>query len=104
MENLEDIKVGDKVIVIRRYARRICKVERLTKTQIVVDGDKFRKSDGKSVNNYGWFSPFIRKATQELVAEVEEEEKRTKLLNEVYHTDWSKLRTDKLEEIHKLIN
>lgn len=104
MENLENIKVGDKVIVVKRYTRHVRKVKRLTKTQIVVDDDKFRKSDGKSVNNYGWFSPFIRKATQELISEVEEEEKRTKLLYEVYHTDWNKLRTDKLEEVYKLIN
>ena len=52
MENLEDIKVGDKVILYRRFQdRTVCKVDRLTKNFIIVEGRKYRKKDGLNPHN-----------------------------------------------------
>ena len=54
--NLENVQVGDTLIWNGRYIAdsRIVKVTRLTKTQVIVGLDKFRKSDGRSVGGSAW--------------------------------------------------
>ncbi|WP_293555744.1 hypothetical protein [Phascolarctobacterium sp.] len=47
MKELKDLKVGDKVIIYGAYGNRdVSAVERITKTLVVVKGNKYRKSDG----------------------------------------------------------
>nr|DAH67319.1 MAG TPA: hypothetical protein [Caudoviricetes sp.] len=47
MTELKDLKVGDKVIIYSEYGNRdISIIERITKTLVVVKGNKYRKSDG----------------------------------------------------------
>lgn len=104
MENLEDIKVGDKVILISRYSKKVCKVDRLTKTQIVVDGDKFRKLYGFSVGYRGWYSSVIRKASPEEIAKIEEINKRDMLIKKIKGYPLDKLSTEELEKVYELIN
>lgn len=104
MENLEDIKIGDKVILYRRYCKKVCKVERLTKTLVIVDGEKFRKADGLSTGDRGYYSSSISRATEEMIAKVEEENKRDMLINKIRHYPLDKLSTDELEKVYELIN
>lgn len=104
MENFEDIKVGDKVILYRRYKKKVCKVERLTKTLVIVDGEKFRKADGFSTGDRGYYSSSIGRATAEMIAKVEEENRRDLLINKISRYHWSVLSTDELEKVYELIN
>lgn len=47
MKELKDLVVGDKVVAYNKYDnRRIAIVERITKTLVVVNNIKYRKSDG----------------------------------------------------------
>lgn len=47
MKELKDLVAGDKVVVFDRYDnRRIAIVERITKTLVVVNNIKYRKSNG----------------------------------------------------------
>lgn len=47
MKEFKDLVVGDKVVVYDKYDnRRIAIVERITKTLVVVNNIKYRKSDG----------------------------------------------------------
>lgn len=47
MKELKDLVAGDKVVVYDRYDnRRIAIVERITKTLVVVNNIKYRKSNG----------------------------------------------------------
>lgn len=47
MKELKDLKVGDKVIIYSAYGNRdVSAIERITKTLVVVKGNKYRKSDG----------------------------------------------------------
>lgn len=47
MKELKDLVAGDKVVVYDKYDnRRIAIVERITKTLVVVNNIKYRKSDG----------------------------------------------------------
>ena len=46
MKELKDLVAGDKVVVFDRYDnRRIAIVERITKTLVVVNNIKYRKSN-----------------------------------------------------------
>ena len=75
-EDLSSLKVGDTVIVYGRYGSKgIATIDRITKTQIVVDdGTKFRKSDGMQVGHSMWSSySCIAIATKERVQKMERE-------------------------------
>ena len=46
MKELKDLQVGDEVLVIGRSCRRVAKIDKVTKTQIVVNNDRFRRGSG----------------------------------------------------------
>lgn len=54
---LKDLKAGDKVIIRNRWNDRIGTIERVTKTQIIVNGYKFRRENGSQINGDTW-TPF----------------------------------------------
>lgn len=104
MENLEDIKVGDKVILYRRFQdRTVCKVERLTKNFIIVEGRKFRKKDGFESGDCGIYVSSIGRATEQVIAEIEEENKRDAIISYIRNCRLSTLSTDVLEKVYELI-
>ena len=78
MKELEDLNVGDKVIVGGCYTRtRIRQVEKVTKKHIVVEGNKFSKEFGWIDGCSSYTSDHIRPASEEDIRRVEEEtEKR----------------------------
>ncbi len=50
MKTLNDVEVGDLLILNRRMDRQVVKVERTTKTQIIIGRcDKYRKDDGSFI-------------------------------------------------------
>lgn len=72
-EWLEGIKANDKVIMSRGHGAgtsSVCKVDRVTKTQIVIGSDRFRRKDGRRVGGDGWFSVRIEECTSEAVEEI----------------------------------
>ena len=102
MENLEDIKVGDKVILYRRFQdRTVCKVERLTKNFIIVEGRKYRKKDGFEAGDCGIYVSSILRATEQMIAE--EEHKSDVLISYIRKCRLSTLPTDVLEKVYELI-
>lgn len=46
MKELKDLVVGDDVLVSGMHHRCIAKVDKVTKTQIVVNGVRFRRDSG----------------------------------------------------------
>ena len=72
MENPEDIKIGDKVILYFDNAQYMCEVKRLFKNLVcTIGGDKFIKKDGTMVGAISNPPPYIREATQERILEFE---------------------------------
>lgn len=65
MNNMEHIKPGDQVVVVGRFSDALATVERVTKTQIVTDGGRWRRSDGDAVSRALFAITFIRDATDE---------------------------------------
>lgn len=46
MKELKDLVAGDDVLVVGMSCRRIAKIDKVTKTQIVVDNVRFRRNSG----------------------------------------------------------
>ena len=104
MENLEDIKIGDKVILYRRFQdRTVCKVERLTKNFIIVEGHKYRKKDGFEAGDCEIYVSSIGRATEQVIADIEEEHKRDVIISYIRNCRLSTLPTDVLEKVYELI-
>ena len=54
MKELKDLVVGDDVLVISRYYRRIAKVDKVTKTQIIANNARFRRDSGWQCGGDSW--------------------------------------------------
>ena len=65
MNNMEHIKPGDQVVVVGRLSDALTTVERVTKTQIVTDGRRWRRPDGFAVGRGPFDVGYIRDATDE---------------------------------------
>lgn len=74
MENLEDVKTGDKVIFCNGWDESVVTVTKVTKTQIHTGYSKYRKCDGRAVGADTWDRAMIKPYT-------EEAEKRIKIEN-----------------------
>jgi hypothetical protein len=67
----ENTQPGDEVIVHRPDGTLgLCKVERLTSTQVIVNGYRYRRSDGVRKGDSGWSLTVLHLPTPELRAEV----------------------------------
>lgn len=51
---LKDLKAGDKVIIYNRWNERIGTIDKVTKTQIIVNGYKYRRENGSQINGDTW--------------------------------------------------
>lgn len=54
MKELKDLVAGDDVLVIGMHRRRIAKVDKVTKTQIVVNNARFRRDSGWQCGSNNW--------------------------------------------------
>ena len=82
MSKLEDLKVGDKVIVGGVYIHnRISQVERVTKKYIVVESVKYSKAFGWVAGCSSYSANHIRPASEEDIRRVEEETEKRNIVN-----------------------
>lgn len=106
-KEIKDLKVGDEVIMetygMSGKIRRIEKVERVTKTLVIVRGTKFKKGEGTPYGYHGYNPTFIRVATKELKEEISKEVMRKKIIQTIEKVDIRKLPLEKLQEIHKIM-
>lgn len=104
MGTLEDVKVGDKVILSSRYNDEIIEVTRLTKTQIVCGASKFNRTTGRMVGCDGWSSSSIKIATEADIKRVEREKRRRKMIAHITrYTGYQYLSDEKLEQIYNIL-
>lgn len=71
---LADLKAGDTVVEQfgGMYARlRVATVERATATLVIVNGQKYRRADGRKQGATGYHPPRLCEATAEMVDRVE---------------------------------
>jgi len=107
MSELKDIQAGDEVALFEPNALgygnqgvSIKRVERVTPTQIIVNGTRYRRQDGRAVGDTDyWYHVYIDLATAENRVRAEHQEliaarrrqltaMREQLVNIQVHPDW----------------
>ena len=104
MSELNDLKVGDKVIVSGAYIYdRISQVEKATKKHIIVEGSKYSKAFGWVVGHSSYSSNHIRPATEDDIKRVEEETEKRGIANYLGNTRFINLSYETLVTIRDIV-
>ena len=103
MKELKDLVVGDDVLVTSMCHRRIAKIDKVTKTQIVVDNVRFRRDSGWQCGGDSWDRKSISVPTEKEISDVKEENLRKILINTISSFDFERLSTNALKQVYNII-
>ena len=107
MKKLEDLQVGDEVIVDYATHKSVGIVIRTTKLYVEVKSGylirMYSKKDGRPKGFPGYSAPLILVVTDELKAEAEEFERRIRYQNIIRACNMKSMPIDKLEQIYNII-
>lgn len=103
MKELKDLIAGDDVLVVGRFCRRIAKVNKVTKTQIIVNNARFRRDSGWQCGSDRWDSKSISVPTEKEISDVKEENSREKLIYAISSFDFKRLSTDELKQVYNIV-
>ena len=99
------LEVGDKVCVSSGFTpEHIVVVERVTKTLAIAGAQKFKREyNSKSVYFHGYiFGWYAEIATPEIIARIEERDKRKRLIAKIQSAVLTTLSTEDLQQIASL--
>ena len=103
MKELKDLKAGDDVLVTGRSCRRITKIDKVTKTQIVVNNARFRRDSGWQCGSDRWNVTRISVPTEKEISDIKEENFRKELLYAIRSFDFKRLSTDELKQVYNIV-
>ena len=103
MKELKDLVAGDEVLVTGTLHRRIAKVDKVTKTQIVIDNDRFRRDSGWQCGVDSWYRKSISVPTEKEISDIKEENFRKELLYAISSFDFKRLSTDELKQLYNIV-
>ena len=104
MSKVENLKVGDKVIVGGIYIHdRISQVEKVTKKHIIVEGLKYNKTYGWVAGLSSSSSNHIKPATEEDIRRVEEETDKRNIVEYLTKIHFKKLSYKTLIAIRDIV-
>ena len=103
MKELKDLVAGDEVLVTGTLHRRIAKVDKVTKTQIVIDNDRFRRDSGWQCGVDSWYRKSISVPTEKEISDVKEEGLRKTLIYAISSFDFKRLSTDELKKVYNIV-
>ena len=104
MSELENLKVGDKVIVGGVYIHnRISQVERVTKKYIIVESVKYSKAFGWVAGCSSYSANHIRPATEEDIRRVKEDEEKRGIIKWLENTIFEKLAYETLVAMRDIV-
>lgn len=103
MKELKDLVVGDDVLIIGRSCRRIAKIDKVTKTQIVVDNARFRRDSGWQCGSDRWNIRRISVPTEKEISDVKEENLRKTLIYAISSFNFKRLSTDELKQVYNIV-
>lgn len=103
MKELKDLIAGDEVLVTGTFRRRIAKVDKVTKTQIVVDNARFRRDSGWQCGSDRWNVTRISVPTKKEISDIEEEDLRKALIYVISSFDFKRLSTDELKQVYNIV-
>ena len=85
----ESLRRGDEVIVTTASENRVLKVQRVTATQIVVEGSNYTKSRGRRVGGSEFWRAHIRQPTKERRVKAERDQFRKQAIARLRSVKWS---------------
>ena len=103
MKEIKDLQVGDDVIVTGMSHRSIAKVDKVTKTQIVVGNIRFRRESGWQCGDNRWNVRRISVPTEKEISDIKEENFRKKLIYAISSFDYKRLSTDELKQVYNIV-
>lgn len=103
MKEIKDLQVGDSVLVTGMSYKRIAKVDKVTKTKIVVDNARFRRNSGWQCGIDRWNLRKISIPTEKQIAEIKEENLRKTLFYAISSFDFKRLSTDELKQVYNIV-
>lgn len=103
MKELKDLQVGDSVLVTGMSYRRIAKIDKVLKTQIVVDNARFRKDSGWQCGGNSWNRKSISVPTEKEISDIKEENHRKTLIYFISSFDFKRLSTDELRQVYNIV-
>ena len=103
MKELKDLVVGDDVLVTVMSYRHIAKVDKVTKTQIIVNNARFRRDSGCQFGSDRWNVRRISVPTLKEISDFKEENFRKELLYAISSFDFERLSTDKLKQVYNIV-
>ena len=101
MNDFENLKVGDLMVVSGSYTHGDClqKVERVTKSQIIVGKRRYWKKSGRLVGAEYWCYGYIRQATENDIERLSKVKQKNELLAFIHKVDWCNLSLESLQTI-----
>ena len=99
----KDLVVGDAVLVVGVSCRRIAKIDKVTKTQIVVDNVRYRRNSGWQCGGDRWNVKSISVPTEKEISDVKEENLRKTLVYAISSFDFKRLSTDELKQVYNIV-
>lgn len=103
MKELKDLVVGDDVLVRGMHNRRIAKVDKVTKTQIIIDNARFKRDSGWQCGSDRWNIRRISVPTEKEISDVKEENLRNTLVYAISSFDFKRLSTDELKQVYNIV-
>ena len=103
MKELKDLVAGDDVIVIGTFRRRIAKVDKVTKTQIIIDNARFRRDSGWQCGSDRWNIRRISVPTEKEISDIKEENLRKILIHTISSFDFERLSTNELKQVYNIV-
>ena len=103
MKELKDLVVGDDVLVTGRSYRRIAKIDKVTKTQIIANNARFRRDSGWQCGSDNWDRKSISVPTEKEISDVKEENLRKTLVYAISSFDFKRLSTDELKQVYNIV-
>lgn len=103
MKELKDLVEGDEVLVTGMFHRHIAKVDKVTKTQIIVNNARFRRDSGWQCGSDRWNIRRISVPTEKEISDVTEEDLRKTLVYAIRSFDFERLSTDELKQVYNIL-
>ena len=103
MKELKDLVVGDDVLVTSMCHRRIAKIDKVTKTQIVVNNARYRRNSGWQCGGDRWNVKSISVPTEKEISDIKEENLRETLIYSISSFDFKRLSTDELKQVYNIL-
>ena len=103
MKELKDLVAGDEVLVTDMYYTRIAKVDKVTKTKIVIDNVRFRRDSGYQCGGDSWNRKSISVPTEKEISDIKEENLRKTLVYAISSFDFKRLSIDELKQVYNIV-